>query len=1262
MAKKKDVLAGHAEKTKQESKTPDVPDVLKKPTAKQLVGGSSWTGKLPTALLHEFCQKQGWLKPDYNLSHRSGDYTVISTILSKKNPKNSEIESVGLRPSKEELTVLPSKSAAIEARNVAATWCLHRVGHKLNFSMQMPPDHRALWNKLELIRKEDIKNKKEFLYDVDPFRGAKQHAAEMQKWAKENEERSKEAQKKVVIDGHVVSPWKNVPQVEMSKDVRQQIEIAIRSLQLQTSSPAPSHARLHMVSQLTEMGFRPLHAEEACDHSETLELALEFLLLFTPEDDLPHRFLPPAYSTGLSGSSHDTESLQLDYAAKRLHIAGYGLDICRQTMKIHRNEDLAMEILQAGLLQVKVVSVPCYLEQTEWKEEVESLQAIYGDTFKSSTGTSEVSLSLPLCAEYRLHLRPPASGLYPTVLPTFYISSEKPLPAYIRLALIKELGEFAKSLGTEPMVFLILEHLDDIINRIIANPGKLLDLAGSVVGHAAEDPLKHQKKDAKRRRRPIEWTVNTVRSVAIKESRKALMRDAKHIKKMEARYRLPAAKKRDEIIQILDTEQCLIISGETGSGKSTQVVQYVLDHMIDSGLGDVCNIICTQPRRISALGLADRVGDERSNPDQVGYAIRGDSKQGPETKIQFVTTGVLLRRLTVNGDAGLDGVTHVFVDEVHERSIDSDFLLISLRDLMKRRSDLKVILMSATVEADLFCKYLSAKHLHIEGRTFPVVDYYLDDMSFLHRGSEREKSKNGVDYDIIASIVEHIDQDLGDDPGGILIFLPGTFEIGRTLQEIDRRSGGRYNTLPLHASLPPSQQRKVFLKSSKRKVIASTNVAETSITIDDIVAVIDTGRVKQMNYDANAGVIKFEEVWCSKAACKQRRGRAGRVQAGRCYKTYTRALESAKMAENTPPEIIRTPLEQVALSALAMNKDGRKFLNQAVTVPDQRALDSAIALLKSVGAVDANEKLTTLGQLLATIPADLKVSKLLILASIFGQLDRALVVGSCLSSRSPFFPGPDSATYKAKFAGRDGDVLAETRAFEEWSTLNGRERRSWCDENHISDTTMQEIRSTITQYRDALRETGLIRSTTTSLQTASQDDQSDELIKALLASALAPNIARIQFPDVKYSQTIGGALAKDHDSKTIKFYTSQQRIFIHPSSPLFSENEYKNAPFLSFFQGTMTSKFFIRGVTPVSMYGHLLLGPSLQLDSAGRGLITDSWIRIAAWPKIAVFVNLMRNVIDRVMARSIDYPGAALTTEESVVIELMKRLVSKHGL
>jgi HrpA-like RNA helicase len=285
-------------------------------------------------------------------------------------------------------------------------------------------------------------------------------------------------------------------------------------------------------------------------------------------------------------------------------------------------------------------------------------------------------------------------------------------------------------------------------------------------------------------RRPIDWTPRAVaREIPVSPSRKLL----------------PAWKHRDQVVSVAANHRVIVITGETGSGKSTQIPQFLLDDLFSRGLSHAADIICTQPRRISAIGLADRVSDERNEKVgmTVGYSIRGESKSGRDTKLRFVTTGVLLRRLL--GDPELNGVSHVIVDEVHERSVDGDFLLLLLKELLPRRRDLTVILMSATVEADEYAQYFSqyaVGRVHVEGRTFPVQDIYLEwiltTTGYRPSGRKSRRDRNEdldnygegigealrilnegiLDYELIARTVELVCQD-GNNKGGILIFLPG---------------------------------------------------------------------------------------------------------------------------------------------------------------------------------------------------------------------------------------------------------------------------------------------------------------------------------------------------------------------------------------------------------------------------------------------------------------------------------------------------------
>jgi len=334
--------------------------------------------------------------------------------------------------------------------------------------------------------------------------------------------------------------------------------------------------------------------------------------------------------------------------------------------------------------------------------------------------------------------------------------------------------------------------------------------------------------------------------------------------------------------------------------------------------------------------------------------------------------------------------------------------------------------MSATLDADIFERYFNSVgvvgRIEIQGRTHPVTDYYLDDVIRMSGWNGHDVDEDiedralaetlrgigmKINYNLIAETVRLIDDELGDQDGGILIFLPGTMEIDRTLQAL--RSISNLHALPLHASLLPAEQKRVFPPAprGKRKVIAATNVAETSITIEDIVAVIDTGRVKETSYDPQNNMVKLEEVWASRAACKQRRGRAGRVRAGKCYKLYTRNAEMTKMAERPDPEIRRVPLEQLCLSVKAMGiTDVPTFLAGALTPPDTLAVEGAVDMLRRMGALDG-DTLTALGRHLSIIPADLRCGKLLVYGATFGCLEACLTIASILTMRSPFVSPQD---------------------------------------------------------------------------------------------------------------------------------------------------------------------------------------------------------------------------------------------------------------
>jgi HrpA-like RNA helicase len=463
-------------------------------------------------------------------------------------------------------------------------------------------------------------------------------------------------------------------------------------------------------------------------------------------------------------------------------------------------------------------------------------------------------------------------------------------------------------------------------------------------------------------------------------------------------------------------------------------------------------------------------------------------------------------------------------------------------------------------------------------------------------------------------------------------------------------------------------------------VVCATNVAETSITIEDIVAVIDTGRVKETSFDPQNNMVTLGEVWASRAACKQRRGRAGRVRAGICYKLYTRNAE-LKMMERPEPEIRRVPLEQLCLSVRAMGvADVPGFLAGALTPPDSTAVEGAIDLLRRMGALDG-EDLTALGRHLAMIPADLRCSKLLVYGATFGCLEACLTIASILTLRSPFISPKDkrdeAKAARAPFAQGQGDLIADLRAYEQWASMRSkgvspRELRSWCDENFLSTHTLFDISSNRLQYLSALKETDFLphsyspdssnNSNSSSNASYNAHNTSLPLLRALIAGSFQPQIARIELPDIKFAASVSGAVALDPESRAIKFFTQDAgRVFVHPSSTLFGAQTFPgDARFLSYFSKMATSKVFIREISPCNNLSMLLFGGKLEVDTAGRGVVVDEWVRLRGWARIGVLVSRLRGMLDQVLHRKIDEPGMDVGGEE--VVGLVRKLVEFDGL
>ncbi|KAJ5713665.1 uncharacterized protein N7483_010846 [Penicillium malachiteum] len=1303
----------------------------KKPTVKEVIGGASWTGKLPVNMLSEHCQKQKWERPEYSMTtdssncdpqiHVSGGH-VSAVTLKKVDPKTRELivlPPMKLPPSYKELA---AQATALEARHFAAAWALFRVCNMRNIHMMMPPTYKKLWKEeFAEIKVAETREGKGWLYEADPFLAKQERESAAADLEKKRVERAKmQAKEKVSStdlglgggDNKSKRIWSQAPKVDMGTRIRRDIEGLLR--QHTTWNPyeikIPDADKKAIVEEFSKLGFRRSHVEEAAAECKDREEVLEWLLVYVPEDDLPRWSLPEGYSAGVSLAAGD---LAREAKIKRLASIGYPADLCTQVLDKNNGDELAAaEYLQRTLAygsDFASTSIPEGNPEA-WAEEQDTLEAIFGERYhRVSPRVCEIKSEAPEIPEGTSFRFQEPSSHYPSAPPIISIQG-KGFPAYIRLSAIRRAVQHAEeNFSGESMIFNIMDWLEISLPYIVENPGRLREISAVSASPAAnthEIPVRSSRKQ----RRGIDWKAFSPASAALLDAWEAKQDTAAQVEMCRKRQSLPAWNTQDAIIEAVNSHQVTIISGETGSGKSTQSVQFVLDDMIRRGLGGAANIICTQPRRISALGLADRVSDERCSTvgDEVGYVIRGESKakQGT-TRITFVTTGVLLRRIQSGGDAdgnvasSLADVSHVVVDEVHERSLDTDFLLALLRDVLRVRKDLKVILMSATLDANIFMNYFGGSRsvglVNIPGRTFPVNDYYLDDVirdtgfaPELNEWDEDEEDSSrgeetlgkalrsvgmGINYDLIATTVEYIDAQLGHNPGGILIFLPGTVEIERCLNAVRRLPN--VHPLPLHASLLPAEQRRVFQSPphGKRKIIAATNVAETSITIEDVVAVIDTGRVKETSYDPKDNMVRLQEVWASQAACKQRRGRAGRVRAGTCYKLYTRKAES-NMAQRPDPEIRRVPLEQLCLSVKSMKgiDDVATFLANTITPPESIAVEGALSFLHRVGALDHN-RLTALGRYLSMIPADLRCAKLLIYGSIFGCMEPCLTVAAILTVKSPFVSPrerrEEANAAKSSFTRPgDGDLLTDLSAYQSWSERARAQgywqTQSWCGVNFLSHQTLRDISSNRAQFVTSLKDAGLLPVDYNDGAGAWNRNASNRnLIRALIAGAFQPQVAQVSFPDKKFASSVTGTVEVDPDARTIKYFNQENgRVFIHPSSILFSAQGYPSSvAYLSYFTKMATSKVFIRDLTPFNAYSLLLFCGSITLDTMGRGLLVDGWLRLRGWARIGVLVSRLRTMLDEALAARIDNPvlGADGGAGDRV-IEAVKRLIEFNGL
>ncbi|KAF5744051.1 ATP-dependent RNA helicase DHX36-like isoform X1 [Tripterygium wilfordii] len=742
---------------------------------------------------------------------------------------------------------------------------------------------------------------------------------------------------------------------------------------------------------------------------------------------------------------------------------------------------------------------------------------------------------------------------------------------------------------------------------------------------------------------------------------------------VQQRAKLPIAAFKDIIKSTIESNQVVLISGETGCGKTTQVPQFLLDHMWSKG--KACKIVCTQPRRISATSVAERIASERGENvgGDVGYKIRLESKGGRHTSIVFCTNGILLRILVSAGRSkrgtskkhakmDISNISHIIVDEIHERDRYSDFMLAIIRDMLPSYPHLRLILMSATLDADRFSQYFGGcPIIRVPGFTYPVEAYYLEDvLSILKSASDNHldsamlnvpnedykltsEDKDALDeaislawsndefvplLDLISSegspqvynyqhsvtgltpvmvfagkgrvgdvcmllslgvdcllqakdgttalelaerenqqeisdvIKKHIENASSDSlvqqqvldkylatidhelidvvlieqllrkvctdskDGAILVFLPGWDDIKRTRERLIANpffnNTSRFLIISLHSMVPSMEQRKVFNRPPVgcRKIILSTNIAETAITIDDVVYVIDSGRMKEKSYDPYNNVSTLQSSWVSKASAKQREGRAGRCQPGTCYHLFSK-LRAASLPEFQVPEIKRMPIEELCLQVKLLDPDCKieDFLLKTLDPPVFESIRNAISVLQLIGALSQEESLTELGEKLGYLPVHPLTSKMLFFAILMNCLDPALTLACASDFRDPFtismLPNEKKRAIAAKYElaslyGGRSDQFAVVAAFECWKRAKERGLEAqFCSQYFVSPSTMSMLDGMRKQLQMELIRHGLIPNDVSHCSLNARDPG---ILDAVLVSGLYPMMGRLLPP------------------------------------------------------------------------------------------------------------------------------------------------------
>lgn len=657
---------------------------------------------------------------------------------------------------------------------------------------------------------------------------------------------------------------------------------------------------------------------------------------------------------------------------------------------------------------------------------------------------------------------------------------------------------------------------------------------------------------------------------------------------LKIRRDLPVHAQRAEFLKIYQENQIMVFVGETGSGKTTQIPQFVLfDEMPHL---ENTQIACTQPRRVAAMSVAQRVAEEMDVKlgEEVGYSIRFENKTSNKTILKYMTDGMLLREAMEDHD--LTRYSCIILDEAHERTLATDILMGLLKQVVQRRPDLKIIIMSATLDAEKFQRYFgNAPLLAVPGRTFPVELYYTP-----------EFQRDYLDSAIRTVLQIHATEEAGD----ILLFLTGEDEIEDACRKISlegdqlvRDEGcGPLSVYPLYGSLPPHQQQRIFEPAPEshngrpgRKVVVSTNIAETSLTIDGIVYVVDPGFSKQKVYNPRIRVESLLVSPISKASAQQRAGRAGRTRPGKCFRLYTEEAFQKELIEQSYPEILRSNLSSTVLELKKLGIDDLVHFD-FMDPPAPETMMRALEELNYLACLDDEGNLTALGRLASQFPLDPMLAVMLIGSFEFQCSQEILTIVAMLSIPNVFIrPSKDKKRAddaKNVFAHPDGDHITLLNVYHGFKSDEAYEYgiHKWCRDHYLNyrslsaaDNIRSQLERLMVRYNLELN--------TTDYESARYFDN----IRKALASGFFMQVAK------KRSGGKGYITVKDN-----------QDVLIHPSTVLGHDAEW-----VIYNEFVLTSKNYIRTVTSVRPEWLIELAPAyFDLDNFQKGDVKLSLERI----------------------------------------------------